>query len=72
VTGNCDATPTCSRSVNGLLGNGDGTFGMPVGNQSTVGLNLQAVALGDGNGDGKLDLAVAENCVPQPTHARIR
>lgn len=64
VTSSCDATPTCTRSVNVLLGNGDGTFGLPVGNQSNVGLNSQAVALGDVNGDGKLDLAVVDNCVP--------
>lgn len=64
VTSSCDTTPTCTRSANVLLGNGDGTFGLPVGNQSSVGLNSQAVALGDVNGDGKLDLAVVDNCVP--------
>jgi hypothetical protein len=64
VTSSCDSTPTCTRSVNVLLGNGDGTFGQPVGNQSNVGLNSQAVALGDLNGDGKLDLAVVDDCVP--------
>jgi hypothetical protein len=64
VTSSCDSTPTCTRSVNVMLGNGDGTFGSPVGNQSTLGLNSQAVALGDVNGDGKLDLAVVDDCVP--------
>jgi FG-GAP-like repeat len=64
VTSNCDTTPTCTRSVNVLLGNGDGTFGPPVGSQSSMGLNSQAVALGDVNGDGKLDLAIVDNCVP--------
>jgi FG-GAP-like repeat len=64
VTDSCDATPTCTRSFNILLGNGDGTFGSPVGSQSSVGLHLQGVGLGDVNGDGNLDLAVAENCVP--------
>ena len=63
VTAVCDAT-TCTRSVSVLLGIGDGTFGLPVGNQSAMGLNSQAVALGDVNGDGKLDLAVVDNCVP--------
>jgi hypothetical protein len=64
VTTACDVTNTCTRSVNVLPGNGDGTFGSPVGNQSTVGLNAQAVALGDINGDGKLDLAVVDDCAP--------
>jgi hypothetical protein len=63
VSAVCDAT-TCTRSVSALLGNGDGTFGAPVGNQSTEGLNSQAVALGDVNGDGRLDLAVVDDCVP--------
>jgi len=64
VTGNCDSTGTCTRSINVLLGNGNGTFGMPVGHQSTVGLNPQAVAVGDVNGDGRVDLAVIDACVP--------
>lgn len=64
VSSSCDATPTCTRSVSVLLGNGDGTFRAPVGNQSVVGFNAQAVALADVNGDGKLDLAVVDACVP--------
>ena len=67
VTSSCDAAPTCTRSVNVLLGNGDGTFGPPVGNQSTVGMNSQAVALADVDADGKLDLAVVDDCIP-PTN----
>src|SRR5205807_2278591 len=46
-----------SNSVSILLGNGDGTFGAPV--NFTVGTNPRSVAVGDFNGDGKLDLAVA-------------
>ncbi len=39
-----------------LLGNGDGTFGPPV--NFAAGLRPKSVAVGDFNGDGKLDLAV--------------
>jgi hypothetical protein len=63
VTGTCDATPTCTQSVSIHLGNGDGTFRVPTQTQSSPGLNPQAVALGDINGDGKLDLAVASSCI---------
>jgi len=71
VTSSCDATPTCTRSVNVLLGNGDGTFGPPVGNQSTVGLHSQAVALADLDGDGKLDVAVVDDCIPQLARVEV-
>ena len=42
--------------VNVMLGNGDGTFGAPVGYSLNGGGG--AVAVGDFNGDGKLDIAV--------------
>jgi hypothetical protein len=41
-----------------LLGNGDGTFQAPA--VYPVGLNPNGVALGDFNGDGNLDIAVAD------------
>ena len=41
------------------LGNGDGTFGDPLF-IGTGGYNVGAPAIGDFNGDGKLDLAVAD------------
>jgi hypothetical protein len=40
-----------------LLGNGDGSFGAP--QQYPVGSNAQAIAVGDFNGDGMLDLVVS-------------
>ena len=44
-------------TVSLLLGNGDGTFSAPV--NSTVAIVPGSVAAGDFNGDGRLDLAVA-------------
>jgi FG-GAP-like repeat len=44
-----------------LLGNGDGTFAPASGSPYTVGGNPIAIAAADFNGDGKLDLAVANS-----------
>jgi len=63
VTADC-GTDQCDTSVSVRLGNGDGTFQAAIGNQTFTGLNVQAVALADTNGDGKLDLAVVEQCLP--------
>ncbi len=48
-----------SGNVAVLLGNGDGTFG--AANNYVTGSDPRSVAIGDLNGDGKLDLAVANS-----------
>jgi hypothetical protein len=48
-------------SVTLLLGNGDGTFTQASGSPYTVGNSPVAIAAADFNGDGKLDLAVANS-----------
>jgi hypothetical protein len=48
-------------SIDIFLGNGDGTFGsaIPVNGSRGIGFGFGTPAVGDFNGDGKLDLAVA-------------
>jgi len=48
-----------ANTVSILLGNGSGRFSAASGSPVTVGTNPRAVALGDLNGDGLTDLAVA-------------
>jgi hypothetical protein len=43
------------------LGRGDGTFTQPSGSPFSLGQSLSAVLTGDFNGDGKLDLAMADS-----------
>jgi hypothetical protein len=56
-----DATCPSGGIVSILLGNGDGTFSvLPA--PACVGTNPLSMVAADFNGDGKLDLAVANNC----------
>ena len=59
VANECGNDPTCQSggTVGVLLGNGDGTFQTMVSYKT--GANSASVAVGDFNGDGKPDLAVA-------------
>jgi hypothetical protein len=63
VSNGCQYQPcnTFNGSVSVLLGSGDGSFGLP-GNISSGGYETQSVAVADVNGDGHLDLVVANPC----------
>jgi len=61
VANECGNTDDCDGVVGVLLGNGDGTF-QPVVTYDSGGYDAQSVAVADVNGDGKLDLLVANAC----------
>ncbi len=50
-----------SGTISILLGNGDGTFTQATGSPITMGRTPESAAVGDFNGDGIADLAVANN-----------
>lgn len=61
IVNQCQTSGNCSGTVTILLGNGDGTFQAPPSYPS-AGYDADSVALGDLNGDGNLDLVVANFC----------
>lgn len=52
-------TAGAQSTVSVLLGNGDGTFYAALKSPVSVGVNPSSIVTGDFNGDGKMDLAVA-------------
>jgi hypothetical protein len=61
VVNQCQGSESCIGTVTLLLGNGDGTFQAPP-RYDSGGYDADSVATGDLNGDGKLDLVVANLC----------
>jgi len=59
VANECGVTCVSGGTVSILLGNGDGTFSLK--SSPGVGYSPHSVAVADFNGDGKLDLAVAND-----------
>ncbi len=63
IANRCASSSNCeSGGVSVLLGNGDGTFRAP-GVYTSGGNTAYSLAVADLNGDGKLDLVVANNCI---------
>jgi hypothetical protein len=58
---NNQTSSTTMGSVCIMLGKGDGSFQTPICQQGTIGQFLSQISVGDFNGDGKLDLAVASS-----------
>ena len=61
ITNHCFDSNCTTGSVGILLGNGDGTYQPPV-SYNSGGYFTQSVTVGDFNGDGKPDLALANQC----------
>src|SRR5580700_5742655 len=71
VASQCASSVTCGTgAVSVLLGNGDGTFQSPIPYSTETGISLFVVT-GDFNGDGNLDLAVANQAIQPGANSSI-
>jgi hypothetical protein len=55
--------PANGSAVVVYLGNGDGTFGAPIVSEANLPPAIRSLVVGDFNGDSKLDVAVAADCL---------
>jgi hypothetical protein len=67
VAASCQAPyfPACGNgsAVVVYLNHGDGTFGPPIVSGANLPPNIRSLVVGDFDGDGNLDVAVAEDCL---------
>jgi hypothetical protein len=71
VASQCASSTTCGTgAVSVLLGNGDGTFQSPIPYSTGTGSSFFVVT-GDFNGDGNLDLAVANQAIQPGANSAI-